>query len=73
LHVNGTFANPHTSLEKRNIGLKLAGSVLLAMINPLAAFIPLLDNGDVKEAKLHAANCKALMQHSLAAPKKSSK
>jgi hypothetical protein len=43
------------------------------MINPLAAFIPLLDNGDVKEAKLHAANCKALMQHSLAAPKKSSK
>jgi hypothetical protein len=71
LHVNGTFANPHTSLEKRNIGLKLAGSVLLAMINPLAAFIPLLDNGDVKEAKLHAANCKALMQYSLAKPKKS--
>ncbi len=71
LHVNGTFANPHTSLEKRNIGLKVAGSVLLAMINPLAAFIPLLDNGDVKEAKLHAANCKALMQYSLATPKKS--
>jgi hypothetical protein len=70
LHVNGTFANPHTSLEKRNIGLKLAGSVLLAMINPLAAFIPLLDNGDVKEAKMHAANCKALMQHTLAKPKK---
>jgi hypothetical protein len=69
LHINGTFANPQTSLEKRNIGLKLAGSVLLAMINPLAAIIPLLDTGDVKEAKLHAANCKALMQRSLAKPK----
>jgi hypothetical protein len=39
------------------------------MINPLAAIIPLLDTGDVKEAKLHAANCKALMQRSLAKPK----
>lgn len=73
LHVTGTFADPQTTLEKRNIGLKLAGSVLLAMINPLAAFIPLLDTGDVKEAKLHAANCKALMQHSLTKPKTSSK
>ncbi|HEY0563348.1 MAG TPA: AsmA family protein, partial [Methylophilus sp.] len=69
LHVSGTFANPKTSLEKRKIGLKLAGSALLSLLNPLAAIIPLLDNGDIKEAKRHAADCSALMQRGLAKTK----
>ncbi len=62
LNVTGSFANPQVTLDKKPVGLKLAASVLLAIINPLAAVIPLLDSGDSKEAKLRAAGCKNLMQ-----------
>ncbi len=63
LHINGSFANPVVSLEKKPIGIKVASSLLLAIINPLAALIPLLDTGDTKEAKSHASGCQDLMQH----------
>ena len=62
LHVMGSFANPEVSLEKKPVGIKLAASVLLAIVNPLAAVIPLLDTGDTKEAKQRAAGCSNLMQ-----------
>ena len=62
LHVNGTFLNPKVSLEKKPVGLKLAASALLAILNPLAAVIPLLDTGDTKEAERRAAGCKSLMK-----------
>ena len=68
LNVTGNFANPQVSLEKKPVGLKLATSVLLAIINPLAAVIPLLDSGDTKEAKQRAAGCKNLMQKNNAVP-----
>ena len=62
LHVMGTFANPEVSLEKKPVGLKLAASALLAIVNPIAAVIPLLDSGDTKEAKKRAVDCSELMQ-----------
>lgn len=62
LNVTGSFAKPQVSLEKKPIGLKLATSVLLAIINPLTAVIPLLDSGDTTEAKKRASGCKNLMQ-----------
>ena len=62
LNVTGSFAKPVVSLEKKPIGLKLAASVLLAIVNPLAAVIPLLDSGDTAEAKQHAAGCLSLMK-----------
>ena len=62
LHVNGSFANPDVSLEKKPVGLKLAAAALLALINPLVAVLPLLDTGDTKEAKQRAAGCKNLMK-----------
>lgn len=68
VNITGTFANPHASLEKKPVGLKLATSVLLAIINPLAAVLPLLDTGDIKEAKQRAAGCKSLMQRNKAIP-----
>ncbi len=66
LQIKGTFANPEVSLEKKPIGVKVATSVFLAMLNPLAALIPLLDTGDTKEAKRRAAGCVDLMQRSAA-------
>lgn len=68
LQITGSFANPKVSLEKQTIGIKLASSVLLGLLNPLAALIPLFDNGDTKEVKSHAAGCEALMQRSLNKP-----
>lgn len=68
LYVRGHFANPQVSLEKKPVGLKLAASVLLAIINPLAAVIPLLDTGNTNEAKQRAAGCLNLMQKNRAAP-----
>ena len=68
LNVKGSFANPQVSLDKKPVGLKLATSVLLAIINPLAAVIPLLDAGDTKEAKKRAVICSSLMQKNKPAP-----
>ena len=68
LNVKGSFANPQVSLDKKAVGLKLATSVLLAIINPLAAVIPLLDAGDTKEAKKRAVICSSLMQKNKLAP-----
>ena len=68
LNIKGSFANPVVSLDKKPVGLKLATSVLLAIVNPLAAVIPLLDSGDTKEAKKRAASCANLMQKNKPAP-----
>lgn len=66
LHVGGSFGNPSVSVEKGPLGLKLAGALLLGLINPLAALIPLVDPGDADAAKRGAAGCQGLMQRSTA-------
>ena len=63
LQVSGTLAHPDVSFEKGTLGLKLASSVLLALVNPLGALIPLLDPGDADAARRGAAGCKALMNN----------
>lgn len=62
LRVQGSFADPQVSLEKTPIGMKVAAAVLLALINPLAALIPLVDTGDTDEAERIAAGCLALVK-----------
>lgn len=63
LQVRGTFAHPDVSFEKSAMGLKLASSVVLALVNPLGALIPLLDLGDAHAAQQGAEGCRALMQN----------
>lgn len=60
LHVQGTFSHPQVSLEPSRIGAKLVGSLLLGLINPLAALIPLVDPGDAAATTEASAECKAL-------------
>lgn len=62
LRVRGSFANPRVSLEKGAIGAKLGASVLLGLINPLAALLPLIDLGNAEEAGRGAAGCQGLVQ-----------
>ncbi len=63
LQVRGTFAHPEVSFEKGTMGLKLASSALLALVNPLGALIPLVDPGDAVAARQGADGCRALVQH----------
>ncbi len=67
LRVHGSFADPQVSLEKGAIGTKLAASFLLALVNPLAALLPLIDLGSAEEAGRSAASCQALVQRKPAA------
>lgn len=62
LHVRGSFADPEVSLDKAKFGGKVAASLLLALLNPLAALIPLIDTGDSDTAQRNAVSCRSLMQ-----------
>lgn len=68
LHVTGTFAAPQVSVEKGLLGTKLGSSLLLGLINPLAALLPLVDTGNNDEAKQHANTCQARLQEKLHRP-----
>ncbi len=46
--VRGTFAEPRISLDPVPLARKVAGSVLLGLLNPLAALIPFIDTGEDK-------------------------
>ncbi len=46
--VQGSFGSPDISLQKDKLVQKLGASALLALINPLAAIIPLVDLGEGK-------------------------
>lgn len=67
LRVHGGFADPEVSLEQGPLGRKAAAALLLALLNPLAALIPLIDTGDAGLAERHADGCRSLMQRRAAA------
>ena len=62
LHVGGRLASPQLTLEMAPLGLKVGAALLLGLLNPLAALIPLLDPGNADEAQQGAADCLALSQ-----------
>jgi uncharacterized protein involved in outer membrane biogenesis len=73
LRVRGRFAAPEVSLEKGPMAAKLAGALLLALLNPLAGLIPLVDTGDAQAAARSAAGCRSLMQDRPAATRASNR
>lgn len=60
LLVGGTFGDPSVSLEKGPLAAKIGASVLLGLINPLAAIIPLFDFGSDKKANKGNQACVSL-------------
>ena len=70
LHVQGSFANPKLSLELGRMAPRVAAAALLALINPLAALIPLIDPGDTESAARAAGSCRTLMERLPAAAKR---
>ena len=62
LHVQGSFANPKLSLEMGRLAPRVAAAALLALVNPLAALIPLIDTGNTERAARASSSCRALME-----------
>jgi len=62
LHVGGSMGSPTLTPEIAPLGLKVGAALLLGLLNPLAALIPLLDPGNADEAQQGAADCLALSQ-----------
>ena len=59
LHIDGALNAPKVTLEKAPLLRRLVPAALLALINPLAALLPLLDAGD-DEARQAITACQAL-------------
>jgi uncharacterized protein involved in outer membrane biogenesis len=65
LRIQGSFSQPAVSVEKEPLGLKLGSALLLGLLNPLAALLPLVDVGNRTEARASAASCQTRMQRKL--------
>jgi uncharacterized protein involved in outer membrane biogenesis len=50
LHLTGTFHDPGIQLDKPTISLRAGGALLLGLINPLAALVPLIETGPGKDS-----------------------
>jgi len=59
LLVKGTFKSPRISVEKAPLARKVAGAVLLGLLNPLAAIVPFVDTGGKDES---ADSCAQLLE-----------
>lgn len=66
--LRGTFANPSVSVDKGRLAPRLGAAALLALVNPLAAIVPLIDLGNSAEARRDADACRALARRIAAAP-----
>ncbi len=66
--LRGTFSKPSVSVEKGKLAARLGASAVLALLNPFAAIVPLLDTGDSAEAKRDGALCSALAKRMTAQP-----
>jgi uncharacterized protein involved in outer membrane biogenesis len=60
LRVGGSFGAPSVSIDKAPLARKLGAALLLALVNPVAALLPLIDPGDTAEAARVAAGCYGL-------------
>jgi AsmA family protein len=65
LRVKGSFSKPDISLEKAPLARKAGLAVLLGLINPAAALLPLLDPGSDDK---HAQDCAGLIERLRKAP-----
>jgi uncharacterized protein involved in outer membrane biogenesis len=59
VHVRGTLADPEIGLDKGPLARRIVPAVLLGLVNPLAALLPLVDPGS-DAADERAAGCRAL-------------
>jgi len=68
IHVKGTLGKPAVSVELGKLAGKAGAAGLLALLNPLAAFIPFIDAGSKEEARKAGAECANLVKTSSVIP-----
>jgi uncharacterized protein involved in outer membrane biogenesis len=71
LRLGGSFGAPSVSIDKAPLARTLGAALLLALVNPVAALLPLIDPGDAAEAARGAAGCYGLKARLPAAVKAS--
>lgn len=49
VRIHGSFRNPQFELEKGRLAARIGAAIALAVVNPLAALIPLIETGPGKE------------------------
>ena len=57
IRIHGAFSDPSISLDKGRLATRAGAAVILGLINPFAALIPLIETGPGKDA-----NCAELLQ-----------
>lgn len=68
IRLRGSFANPNVSIDKGPLVQRIGAAGLLALLNPLAAILPLMDIGNSDDAKAGAAKCQSLAQRKAGKP-----
>lgn len=68
LRVRGTLSDPDISLDKAQLARRAAPAVLLGLLNPLAALLPLVDPGSREAAEQRLAGCHRLAAEHAARP-----
>jgi uncharacterized protein involved in outer membrane biogenesis len=61
VHVEGSFADPEVRLDRSGVLRRALPAALLAIVNPLAALLPLIDPGEDEDGQALAA-CRAVGQ-----------
>lgn len=70
IHLRGTFADPAVSVDAGALAARAAGAVLLGLLNPLAALIPLIETGSGEDAPCRELLREVRSAAEKAAPKK---
>ena len=65
LHIKGTFGQPDIGPDMGKLAARGAGTILMGIVNPLLAILPLLEEGKGKDS-----NCGALIAQANASSKK---
>jgi uncharacterized protein involved in outer membrane biogenesis len=64
IYVRGSFAKPVVSVDKGRVALRALGAIALGVVNPVLAFIPLIDPGPGEDS-----NCRQLVRDARAIPR----
>jgi uncharacterized protein involved in outer membrane biogenesis len=62
--VDGTFADPHVGVDRGKLALRTGGAIVLGVLTPPAALLPLVDIGPGKDS-----DCAGTMREAEAKPK----
>ena len=63
IHIRGSLARPQVGVDKGQMAARALGAVVLGLVNPLLALLPLIDAGPGKDS-----DCAQLVRDATAAP-----